>query len=129
MSGNYLLDTSVMVVLLKPNNGLGKKLDEANKVYISTVALGELYYGIERSLQKTKNITDLDKLLQRINVLSVDVATARLYAFIKRGQEKKGLILPENDLWIAATAVQYNLPLATRDHHFNWIVELAVEQW
>lgn len=129
MSGNYLLDTSVMVVLLKPNNGLGKKLDEANKVYISTVALGELYYGIERFLQKVKNLADLDKLLQRINVLSVDVATARLYAFIKRGQEKKGLILPENDLWIAATAVQYNLPLATRDHHFSWIVELAIEQW
>lgn len=129
MSGNYLLDTSVMVVLLKPNSELDKKLAEAHKLYISTVALGELYYGIERSLQKAKNITDLDKLLQRINVLSVDVATARLYAFIKRGQEKKGLILPENDLWIAATAVQYNLPLATRDHHFNWIVELAVEQW
>ncbi len=127
MSGNYLLDTSVMVLLLKPNSDLDKKLAEANKLYASAVVLGELYYGIERSLQKAKNAADVDELLQLVNVLSVDIATAKLYALIKRGQEKKGLILPENDLWIAATAIQYNLTLAARDHHFNRVTELALE--
>lgn len=41
----------------------------------------------------------------------------------------KGLILPDNDLWIASAAIQYSLTLAARDHHFMWIAGLALEQW
>jgi PIN domain-containing protein len=36
----------------------------------------------------------------------------------------KGRPIPENDIWIAATAVQHGLPLATRDDHFK-----EVEAW
>ena len=38
-------------------------------------------------------------------------------------------MLPDNDLWIAATAIQYGLTLAARDHHFTWIAGLMLEQW
>jgi tRNA(fMet)-specific endonuclease VapC len=37
--------------------------------------------------------------------------------------------MPDNDLWIAATAIQYSITLAARDSHFYWIDELRVEQW
>ena len=38
-------------------------------------------------------------------------------------------MLPDNDLWIAATAIQYGLTLAARDNHFTWIAELTLEEW
>jgi len=31
--------------------------------------------------------------------------------------------MPDNDLWIAATAIQYGVTLAARDAHFTWITE------
>ena len=37
--------------------------------------------------------------------------------------------MPANDLWIAATGIQYGLTLAAHDAHFDWIDGLSVEQW
>ncbi len=42
---------------------------------------------------------------------------------------KIGQMLPDNDLWIAATTMQHGLVLAARDHHFTWITGLTLEQW
>ncbi|NSW90958.1 MAG: PIN domain-containing protein [Firmicutes bacterium] len=39
---------------------------------------------------------------------------------------RKGINIPENDLWIAATAIANNLKLATFDHHFTHIDGLEV---
>ena len=38
-----------------------------------------------------------------------------------------GKPIPENDIWIAATAMQYNLTLITRDSHFNYVSGLSFE--
>ena len=37
--------------------------------------------------------------------------------------------MPDNDLWIAATAIQYEITLVARDAHFTWITDLNCEQW
>jgi len=41
----------------------------------------------------------------------------------------KGRPIPENDLWIAAMALEHDLVLATRDAHFGEIDNLKVEMW
>jgi tRNA(fMet)-specific endonuclease VapC len=41
----------------------------------------------------------------------------------------KGRSLPENDIWIAALALQYNLTLVTRDAHFQEIKNLQTVAW
>jgi tRNA(fMet)-specific endonuclease VapC len=38
-------------------------------------------------------------------------------------------LIPENDIWIAASAVQYGLTLATRDRHFEEVERLQTEAW
>ncbi len=48
---------------------------------------------------------------------------------IKNYLRQKGLPIPENDIWIAATARQYNLTLVSRDAHFGNIENLHVESW
>lgn len=42
---------------------------------------------------------------------------------------KKGKPLPINDVWIAASAIQHDLTLVTRDKHFNEISNLKVKSW
>jgi predicted nucleic acid-binding protein len=36
---------------------------------------------------------------------------------------------PDNDIWIAAVARQYDLPLVTRDGHFTVVPQLRVLAW
>ena len=64
-----------------------------------------------------------------ITALPVDSITAEIYGRIKQGLKAKGFQMPDNDLWIAATAIQYDITLAARDGHFNWIDGLKIEQW
>jgi len=39
------------------------------------------------------------------------------------------LSIPQNDIWIAAIAQQYDLTLVTRDEHFREVGQLKVEVW
>jgi predicted nucleic acid-binding protein len=46
-------------------------------------------------------------------------ATAERYAQASVKLAAKGQSIPENHLWIAATALELNMPVATRDGHFT----------
>ena len=56
-------------------------------------------------------------------ILPGSVETARHYGIIKSQLKKKGRPIPENDVWIAAIAKEYDLTLVTRDDHFSYIGE------
>jgi tRNA(fMet)-specific endonuclease VapC len=129
MSTSYLLDSSVLVLSLKQDKDAQRHLAEAAALYVSTVALGELYYGAEHSVHVKRSLAEVDKLAQSVTVLNADSTTARIYGYLKHEQRFKGLMLSDNDLWLAATAIQYNLTLAARDHHFTWIAGLMLDQW
>jgi tRNA(fMet)-specific endonuclease VapC len=52
-----------------------------------------------------------------------------LYGRIAQQLRRKGRPIPQNDIWIAATALQYDLTLVTRDEHFKQVEGLALETW
>jgi tRNA(fMet)-specific endonuclease VapC len=52
-----------------------------------------------------------------------------MHLHIKSVLRLKGHPLPENDIWIAAIALQYNLILVTRDAHFLEIENLQTVAW
>ncbi|HID51436.1 MAG TPA: type II toxin-antitoxin system VapC family toxin [Anaerolineae bacterium] len=62
-------------------------------------------------------------------MLSCDIGTAHVYGKVKDNLRKKGRPIPENDVWIAALAIEHNLTLATRDAHFAEIEKLETEAW
>jgi len=61
--------------------------------------------------------------------LLYDLTTAQQYGESKNALRAKGRPIPENDLWIAALALQYDLTLATRDDHFGQIDGLSTIKW
>jgi tRNA(fMet)-specific endonuclease VapC len=126
---DYLLDTSVLLEILDQNAGMQPHLTAANDLYISAVALGELCYGAQNSAHPSQGIADVDALAQTMGLLPVDGITAHVYGVIKRELRSKGQMIPDNDIWIAATARQYDLTLATRDAHFSRVAGLQVEMW
>lgn len=62
-------------------------------------------------------------------LLPCDAETAAIYSRVRTELQCAGNLLPENDLWIAATALPHDLILAIRDQHFSRIAALTLEQW
>jgi tRNA(fMet)-specific endonuclease VapC len=129
MSTSFLLDTSVLVLSLKLDAGIRARMAAATTLFIPSVALGELCYGAQHSAQPDASLAEVDDLASSATILPADAATARIFGRIKHQQRAKGFMLPDNDLWIAATALHYGLTLAARDAHFTWVDGLAQEQW
>jgi tRNA(fMet)-specific endonuclease VapC len=97
--------------------------------FVPSIVLGELYYGADKSARAASNLKQIQDLQLIITVLACDGATADLYGQIKLLLQTKGHPIPENDIWIAAIARQYNLTLGTRDEHFNEVDGLLFEAW
>ena len=86
--------------------------------------MGELRYGALNSRRSAENLAEVERLVGRCRVLDITAATAAVYARLRLRLKGKGKPIPENDLWIAALCVEYHVPLATLDGHFDVIEEL-----
>jgi tRNA(fMet)-specific endonuclease VapC len=75
------------------------------------------------------NLDRLDELLRDIEVLACDEETSRFYAQCKIGLKRKGRPINENDLWIAAAAMQHQLQLVSRDNDFAAVDGLILIKW
>lgn len=126
MSGRYLLDTNVVIPLFADDPQVVQVLANADELFLPAVVVGELYYGAWRSARPSHNLRHIDEFAAASVVLACDAHTARLYGDVKQKLRLKGRPLPENDLWIAATAIQYGLTLLTRDRHFQEIDDLRI---
>jgi tRNA(fMet)-specific endonuclease VapC len=104
-------------------------LVNAAEVFVPAIVLGELYYGAHKSSRVAENIAKINKFAANNTVMVSDTATAQAYGQIKNSLRAKGRPIPENDIWIAAIAMQYNLALVTRDSHFGEVDGLVIETW
>jgi len=130
MSGKlFLLDTNIVIALFANEVGVVKNIANAEGVFVPSVVFGELLYGAELSSRKDQNIKKLQEFSTACHILDCNYETAKNYSLVKSFLKKKGKPIPENDVWIAATAVQYQLVLATRDRHFDGIKNLKVAKW
>lgn len=108
---------------------MGEALKDLDEVYTSIVVVGELLYGARHSKNAPSNLEHVAAFAVAIVVLPADQETADVYARIKQTLRTKGRPIPDNDLWIAATAIQHQLGLMNRDAHFDEIEELASQTW
>jgi tRNA(fMet)-specific endonuclease VapC len=129
VNGRFLLDTNIVIALIAKDSAVERGLASAEKVYVPSLVLGELYFGARASVQKDRNLARIDEFAAANAVLVPDVATAREYGTLKAALRAKGRLIPENDIWIAAIAQQHGLTLITRDAHFQEVEGLAVGSW
>jgi tRNA(fMet)-specific endonuclease VapC len=130
MTGNnILLDTNIVIELFKGDAKLPAVLDKYATVYVPAAVLGELYLGAYRSTHTVKHLKQISGFLERCEVLGADLVTADNYGEIKATLLKKGKPIPENDIWIAATARQYTLKLFTKDKHFKEVEGITLKHW
>lgn len=128
-AAGILLDTSVVVAHLRGRIDIRALTVAGEPLFLPLVALGELYKGVEKSARPADNRKLVDDFLQMAALLHPDTATAESYARAAVALEAKGQVIPENDLWIAAVALECDMPLATRDAHFDRVDGLTVLHW
>jgi tRNA(fMet)-specific endonuclease VapC len=124
VSGKYLLDTNIIIALFADEAAVKSNLAQAEEVFIPSIAIGELCYGARKSRRSKENLERIDELVANTVSLGCDTETARYYGEVKDKLRLKGRPLPENDIWIAALALQHNLTLVTRDAHFQEVEHL-----
>jgi len=124
---SVLLDTNMYVAFKRGDGDAVELLRLADEVHLSTVVLGELLAGFAAGSRERRNREELTAFLEspRVRIDAVDEGTADFYGRIFALLRRKGRPIPTNDLWIAATALQHGLVLATRDDHFAAIEGLA----
>ena len=129
MNGKYLLDTNIIISLFAKDSQIHDRLAKVEEVFVPCIAIGELYFGVYKSLKLEENLARIDEFALYNTVLPCDTDIAKKYGEIKSNLKEKGQPIPENDIWIAAIAQQYALTLVTKDPHFEAIENLNIETW
>ena len=129
MPGRVLLDTTAIIALFGRDPAVIAVLSEVEATFIPTIALGELFYGAAKSEHADRNVARIEEFTRAQTVLPVNTETAAVYGRVKNQLRQHGRPIPENDIWIAAIALQYDLDLAARDAHFAEVEGLRLLNW
>lgn len=129
MNGSFLLDTNIVIALFAGDPSVMAGIAAAEEVFIPATVIGELFYGARKSGRSEENLRRIEEFAADNTVLSCDEDTARLYGEVKSVLQRKGRPIPENDIWIAAAALQHDLILVSRDEHFEAAEGVRRERW
>ncbi len=128
-NGRYLLDTNVVIALFSEEITVQEKVRNAAVVALAPPIIGELCYGAQKSNKVSENLHRINRFVQQNAFFPCDLETAQWFGIIKDRLRRKGTLIPDNDIWIAAVAMQRELILATRDSHFDEVESLQTERW
>ncbi|MBI3794317.1 MAG: type II toxin-antitoxin system VapC family toxin [Nitrospinae bacterium] len=121
-----MLDTSAYSEFIRGNEDAKKRIQEADGIFLSPVALGELLAGFVSGKNEKANRAILEQFLSspRVRVLNIDGETSERYANIVRHLRESGTPIPTNDVWIASSAMQHGLKVLTSDAHFQKVPQI-----
>jgi tRNA(fMet)-specific endonuclease VapC len=133
MEPRFLLDTNICIYIRrkKPEEVLRRfRTLKQGEAVLSVITFGELVYGAEKSAQRAAALEMLRELGQMIPVLSLPETAADAYGTIRAELERKGQMIGNNDLWIAAHAKAAGLTLVTNnEREFRRVRGLKVQNW
>ncbi|MCD6154432.1 MAG: PIN domain-containing protein [Candidatus Verstraetearchaeota archaeon] len=110
-----LLDTDIVIEMLH------KRRYEVGA--ISIITLIEVLRGL-----KAEKREKVKKLLEEsFDVLNINNQVIETYCSIYRNLKEKGVLVPDADILIAATAISNNMALKTRDKHFKELKKFGLK--
>ena len=120
------LDTNRLTDLFQGDATLADFLGMCDEVWIPFVVLAEIKAGFYGGNRLTQNETLLAKFMSRetIDILYAGRETTEHYARLFVQLKRAGTPVPDNDLWIAALALEHDLALVSRDRHFDLVPQL-----
>ncbi|OUT16813.1 type II toxin-antitoxin system tRNA(fMet)-specific endonuclease VapC [Campylobacter concisus] len=132
----FLLDTNICSYLISnaepySQNILGHLTRYGKKdIFISSITVAEMFYGIENSTQKELNLKLMGDFISNFGVLDFTSKNAASYGKIRLEMKNKNRRIGDMDMLIAAVALSNDLVLVTNNEKdFKDISELRMENW
>lgn len=127
-----LLDTNVLIRFLRGDEPFSEQIESSESVVVHSAVYAEFMAGIDPA---TKQGVSLRRQLEAfldvpvVSLANIGPVTAIYYSKIYRHLKKTGHMIPQNDIWIAASAMENGFELATHDAHFQYVpmLRLALE--
>ena len=133
MSAKFLVDTDILIYLRQkrsPQITARFRTLGAGEAAMSVITHGELLYGAERSQQRERSLQAVGELASLLPVLALPEEASMEYGPLRAELERRGAVVGNNDLWIAAHAKTAGLILVTNNEkEFRRITGLRIENW
>lgn len=128
---HILLDTNAYSALFRGHTELVLEVQQANKIFLSAIVVGELEFGFRNGTRYQENSQQLQQFMRKSQVefLPVIQITTERFGRIATQLKQKGRPLPTNDIWIAAHTFETGAELFSFDHHFQQIDGLVWRQF
>ena len=126
-----LLDTDICIEILRKNKEVVEKRAKYDEMTgISFMSLAELYYGAEKSSDKLTNVLLIEEFLLTIEIVQTDIEILKKFGELKKQLYKNSNMLPDADIFIAATTYTKATKLITGNiKHFERFPHLIIENW
>ncbi|RLS74776.1 MAG: type II toxin-antitoxin system VapC family toxin [Planctomycetota bacterium] len=117
----FLVDANVLSEATKPNPNpkvVGWLAAHETQLAINPIVLGELRFGIlllPKGKRRSELLAWLESGIRYLQMLDFDATTSENWAQLLAELRKQGRAMPVKDSLIAATARQFQLPIATRN--------------
>jgi len=128
----YMLDTNILIYTMRNRPTKVREAFKKHSAFLamSTVTLGELIYGAEKSTQSARNLADIEALAARLDVVPFDSEAAIHFGQVRAELAHSGKLIGPYDLMIAGHARSRGLILVTNNlREFNRVSGLRVENW
>jgi tRNA(fMet)-specific endonuclease VapC len=128
---NYLIDTDYVADYLKGYQTATAVLTQLfpEGIGISIITFAEIYEGIFYGQNRQAHEQGFRQFIRNAHLLGLTNLVAKHFARIRGDLRGKGLLIPDPDLYIAATALHHNLTLVTRNRRdFERIPHLKLYQ-
>ena len=117
------LDTNAYSHLRRGNTKILDLLNACDEILIPAATYAELTYGFLRGNRFAENTSLLNDFLDEecVSLQPVTQSIAERWGYVKAELAGNGTPIPENDIWIAATALETGTRLVSYDRHFDAI--------
>lgn len=129
VNSKLAVDTNAVIAYREGVYKVCEVIEEADTLFLPAVVLSELLYGAANSVRSQENEQAVRIFVAQSVVIPIDEDIATQYAAVRLRLKKIGRPIPENDIWLATTCMEFNLTLLSRDIHFDYIHDLKVINW
>ncbi len=123
-----VIDTNVLIGLFEHSYTLPDMFRKYDRIHLPATVIGEYKAGVSDSRHGRLNSQKLADYLKHetVDVMPITDATAEMYAKVFKALKAQGRPIPQNDMWIAASALEHGADILTYDEHFRAVPMLTV---
>ena len=128
----FMLDTNICTYVMRRRpEKLRERFDRlAEELCVSSITLGELYHGVEKSARRSENLLGLEAFIARLEVLPFSPKAAAHYGQMRDELERAGRPIGPYDMLIAAHARSEGLTVVTNNtREFRRAPGVRIENW